>query len=211
MMKLVQLSAAVGIISLSLFSCGNKKEVTPPPTPAEKSIALKIENGTSLTYKVSPSEMVNYSLDITFKELTPKLSFDFVMTNMDYTKGSVELDESVKKSSYAYTDQFVAGKTIYTDKSCMVLSVQAYRDLLEAGKARINWNGEDIEFKTVSNEEYSFEKGNGQIVETVIHCSNESKTKQFWVWKNPELPLIMKTKGSPSMELTYWYLPGEHP
>ena len=116
--------------------------------------------------------------------------------------------EASKKSFYGI---FKNDETIYTDKTTMVLSLQAYRDLLEAGKAKINWDGEDIEFKAISHEDYTFEKGNGQIVEKVIYCANDSKTKEFWVWKNPELPLIMKLHGSPSIELTYWYLPGEHP
>lgn len=212
MMKLFQQSVAVGIISCTLYCCGQKKDILPPtPTAADKVVTLKIENGTSLTYKVSPSEMVNYNLDVTFRELSPKLAFDFVMTNMDYTKGSVELDEEVRKSSYAYTSNFVSGQNVYTDKTSLILSLQAYRDLLEAGVAKINWDGEEVEYKALSNEDYKFEKGNGQITETVMHCANETKTKEFWVWKNPELPLIMKSKNGVSMELTYWYLPGEHP
>lgn len=212
MIKLVHVLPIIGLASCSLFSCGNGDDPVPPPTQTvDKSISLKVESGTSLSYKVSPAEMVTYVLDITFRELSPKLSYDYVMTNMDYTKGSIEQDAAARKSSRMHTNDFVNGKTILTDKTNLVLSSEVYRDLAEAGKAYINWDGEDTEFKLESNEDYKFDKGNGQVTESVMHCVNESKSKEFWVWKNPELPLIMKTKisGGTSMELTYWYLPGE--
>ena len=213
MNKPVQLLSAIGIITCcSLFSCGgNGNAVVPTPEVTEKAISLKIENGTSLSYKVSPSEMVNYTLDITFRELEPKLSFDFVLTNMDYTKGSVEIAETAKKTSHTHTNQFSNGKTILTDKTNMVLSSDVYRDLLETGNAKINWEGENVDFKVVKNEDFNFEKGNAHIIETVMLCANENKSHQFWVWKNPELPLLMRVAKNekPVMELTYWYLPGE--
>lgn len=199
------------LVVCSLYGCGDKgSAVAPaPPTETDKTISLKIQNGTVLTYKVSPAEAVNYSLDITFHELAPKLTFDFVMNNMDYTKGSVEIDETARKTAHLYSNEFQNGKSIFTDRTSMVLSMGVYRDLLEAGKATINWNNENLEFETLSNEEYKFEKGNGHVTETVMYCATKDKKHQIWVWKNPELPLIMKTEGKTRMELTYWYLPGE--
>lgn len=195
-----------------LYSCGsNGTAVVPPPTDTNKTIALNIQNGTGLTYKVSPGEAVTYSLDITFHELSPKLSFDFVMTNMDYTKGSVEISEVARKTSHVYSTQFTNGKSILNDQTSMVLSLEVYRDLLEASQATIHWDNEDLLFEVVSNEDYKFDKGNGKVTETVMHCSTKDKAQQIWVWKNPELPLLMKTAGKLNMELSYWYLPGEHP
>lgn len=212
MNKPVQVLTALGIMVCCICSCGGKeKTVLPDTNDADKTIALKIENGTGLTYKISPAEGVNYSLDLTFRELSPKLSFDFVMTNMDYTKGSVEMAEAARKASHILTSELQNGKSILTDRTSMVLSLESYRDLLEAGKTRLMWGAEEQEFVVVNNEDYKFEKGNGNVTETVIHCANPTKTKHLWVWKNPELPLIMKTQGNPSMELTYWYLPGERP
>lgn len=213
-MKPIHVFCIVGFASSTLFSCGSKGDsVTQPTTNEDKSISLKIESGTSLSYKVSPAEMVTYALDVTFRELNPKLTFDFVQTNMDYTKGSVEQNENVRKNSHVYTNEFVNGKTILNDRTNLVLSSEVYRDLVEAGKATINWDGVDTEFKMISNEEYKFEKGNGQVVEKVMHCADDARTQEFWVWKNPELPLIMRTKSNTgaSMELSYWYLPGEKP
>jgi|GEM_PF-1978723 len=212
MNKPVQLLSAICIISCCLFSCGGKGNTVPPtPEITEKAISLKIENGTSLSYKVSPSEMVNYTLDITFRELDPKISFDFVLTNMDYTKGTIEMAESARKTSHTHGNQFSNGKTILTDKTNMVLSSDVYRDLLETGNAKMNWEGESVDFKVVKNEDFNFEKGNAHIIETVMHCANENKSQEFWVWKNPELPLLMRVSKNerPVMELTYWYLPGE--
>lgn len=202
-----------GVLILSAVSCKEKNNVVPAPSEnTEKSISLKIENGTSLTYKVSPTEMVNYSLDITFRELRPKLAYEFVMTNMDYTKGTVEQDENALKNAFAYTSQFNDGKSAFTDKTSMILSLQAYRDIVETGKVNLSWDGEEKEFNVISNDDFQFEKGNGKVMETTIHCVSSDKSIEFWVWKNPELPLLMRIKEDPaSIELTYWYLPGERP
>lgn len=212
MNKPVQVITAFGIMLFSLYSCGGKEAVDiPANNDTDKAISLKIENGTGLTYKVTPTELVNYSLDITFRELSPKLSFDFVMTNMDYTKGSVQMEENACKTAHTVTGQFQNGKSVYADRTCMVLSLEVYRDLLEASKSKITIDGEEVEFMVLNNEDYKFEKGNGHVTETVMHCANADKSRQIWVWKNPQLPLIMKITGNPTMELTYWYLPGERP
>lgn len=203
---------AMYITVSTLYGCGGKEVTVPTPTPVtDKTISLKIENGTGLTYKVSPAEAVNYSLDITFTELAPKLSFDFVITNMDYTKGSVSVAEAARKNSHLFTDEFTNGKSVLNDRTSMVLSLEVYRDLFEAGKATVHWNNEDIEFQMLGYEEYKFEKGNGKVTETVMYCANQDKSRKIWVWKNPELPLLMKATGKGTLELTYWYLPGERP
>lgn len=195
-----------------LYGCGNKgTTVAPPPSDAGKTISLKIQNGTGLTYKVSPAEAVTYSLDLTFHELNPKLSFDFVMTDMDYSKGTIEMEAGALKTSRVYHTDFPDGKSILTDRTSMVLSQEVFRDLLETGETKILWDNEDLGFQMLSNEDYKFAKGNGEVTETVMHCATPDKKWQIWVWKNPELPLIMKMAGKTKMELTYWYLPGEHP
>lgn len=202
----------VAFVLCCICACGSKSDaVVPPPTETDKTISLKIQNGTGLTYKITPAEAVTYSLELTFHELTPKLSFDFVMNNMDYTRGSVVIDEAARKTSHLYTTDFQNGKSILTDRTNMVLSMEVYRDLLEAGKANIHWDNENLEFETLGNEEFKFEKGSGQVTETVMYCASKDKKQQIWVWKNPELPLVMKTNGKINMELTYWYLPGERP
>ncbi|MCG9909738.1 MAG: hypothetical protein MH137_00425 [Flavobacteriales bacterium] len=201
------------LMFLLAAGCGGKEiEGNNHTKNDDKVISLKIENGTSLSYKVSPTELVNYTLDITFRELTPNFTFDFVMTNMDYTKGFAEVIESARKTQRAVTFKFTEGKTTYSDKTIMVLSLEAYRDLLETGRTTLIWEGYEEDFTMKKNEEFKFEKGDGHVVEKVMHCINQNGTKEFWVWKNPEIPLIMKmTGGEFSMELTYWYLPGERP
>lgn len=208
----IRVLPAFAFLVCCLYGCGsNGSAVAPPPSDADKTIALKIQNGTGLTYKISPTEGVTYSLDLTFHELSPKLSFDFVMTNMDYSKGVIEIDETARKTSHILSTELPNGKSILTDRTSMVLSLEVYRDLLEASKANIFLDNEGVEFEVISNEDYKFDKGNGKVTETVMHCANKDKTQQIWVWKNPELPLIMKMSGKSNFELTYWYLPGERP
>lgn len=199
------------IVSFTIGCGGNGNEQDPVNPNDNKTFSLNIENGTSLSYQVKLNDMVSYTLDITFRELSPKLSYDFVMTNMDYTKGSVEITETARKGSKIINSEFQAGKEILSDKSKMVLSLEAYRDLLETGKTKLFWDGKEQDFQVLKNEDYKFEKGNGSVVEKVLHCNNADNTEQFWVWKNPELPIIMKVDGVKKMELTYWYLPGERP
>lgn len=212
-MKSFLLYASLGVSTLILFSqCGQDKPVQGSQVQQpEQSVSLNIEPGTTLSYKVSPANLVNYNLDISFKELSPKVSFEFVMTNMDYTKGIVEIAENAVNSSYTYSNQYVDGKSVLADKTILILSTSVYRDLLEARKATINWNGTETVFNQAGNEDYLFEKGNMKVVEKTIHCISQDNTIEFWVWKNPKLPLIMKSKGGISSELAYWYLPGEKP
>lgn len=189
--------------------CGTKESQTSKKEEV-KIISLKIENGTSLAYKVSRDELVNYTFELTFRELVPEVSFDYFKTNLDYTKGSVEMEENALRTSHSLLIDLPGGKSHLSDKTAMILSREAYRDLLETGKVNLNLDYRRDDFFMDKNEEFRFEKGQATVAEKVMHCSNSDHSVHFWVWKNPELPLIMKYSGNGTvMELTYWYLPGE--
>jgi hypothetical protein len=175
-----------------------------------KIISLKIEKGTSLTYKVSQTEVVNYTMEITFRELEPDISFDYFKTNLDYSKGHVEISENGRKYAKSLQMSLDTGSSILSEKTAMMLSLDSYRDLLEAGRVTLDTDRGQEEFFVNKNEDFRFEKGSATISEKTMHCTNRDQTIHFWVWKNPELPLILKyTAGETALELTYWYLPGE--
>jgi hypothetical protein len=203
-------AAALFMATLTMCGCTTKETELPKGSDEAKIISLKIENGTSLAYKVTHKELVNYTFELTFRDLNPELSFDYFKTNMDYTKGSVEMEEPALRNSHTLLIDLAGGKSHLSDKTAMVLSREAYRDLLETGKVNLNLDYRRDDFFMDKNEEFRFEKGQASVVEKVMHCSNSDHSVHFWVWKNPELPLIMKYSGNgTTMELTYWYLPGE--
>lgn len=197
------------LLVLISSSCGSNTEK--PQTPENtKLITLKIEKGTSLTYKVSQTEVVNYTMEITFRELEPNASFDYFKTNLDYSKGYVEISENGRKYAKSLKMDLDTGRCNLTDKTAMMLSLEAYRDLLEAGRVILDTDNGQEDFFVEKNEDFRFEKGNATIAEKTMHCTNREQSVHFWVWKNPELPLILKySSGETSLELTYWYLPGE--
>ncbi len=189
--------------------CGGNSQKPQIPKNT-KIIALKIEKGTSLTYKVSQTEVVNYTMEITFSELEPTVSFDYFKTNLDYSKGHVEISEKGRKYAKSLQMDLDTGSNKLTEKTAMMLSLETYRDLLEAGSVTLDTDYGREDFFVDKNEDFRFEKGTATISEKTMHCTNREQTIHFWVWKNPELPLILKySSGETSLELSYWYLPGE--
>jgi hypothetical protein len=209
-MNKLQKSALLWFLPVLIWGgCGGNSQEPQIPEKT-KIISLKIEKGTSLTYKVSQTEVINYTMEITFRELEPVTGFDYFKTNLDYSKGHVEIAEKARKYAKSLQMDLDTGSSSLSDKTAMMLSLESYRDLLEAGRVTLDTDKGQQDFFLIKNEDFRFEKGSATISEKTMHCANREQTIHFWVWKNPELPLILKyTAGETALELTYWYLPGE--
>jgi len=167
--------------------------------------------GSRLLYLVEVAENVKYNLEVEFTSIEPELTFNFLMNNMDFTFGSVQVSPIGLSEGSTLMSHFEDGNTnLPNDCTALILSEKNYSDIILDRKTTLSINKKpQEEFFLQENDYLKFELDSITYSALCFHLATKNNSHQIWVMKNNRLPILIKliSETEPKLTLLEWKTP----
>lgn len=162
---------------------------------------FKITRGTILKYKYV-REKAFYRLYITIKEISPDVSFDWVLLGYNCSSGSVTIKKDASDCANGFCNYFKSEDTTLLTTTSIRMSNPVYSSLKKKGEAKMIPEKSENTFKLLNGKNYDFTLDGKNIkVNTLFAQSVEDAGNKIWVYDNKDFPLVLAMNMGMSLEL----------
>ncbi len=151
----------------------------------------ELTTNTTATWKVEMGGDVHY--DFIVKDITNLeggRQFDYKMTNLQHTHGSVSISSDAMLNATILHNYFDGGLLQLSDATSVWLSAKAFAGA-KKGKVKLLADHEVEEFELIEKKKMAMFVDGKQTNVTALYLVTDSGTK-LWVLDNPKNPLILK-------------------
>jgi len=162
---------------------------------------FKITRGTILKYKYV-REKAFYRLYITIKEISPDVSFDWVLLGYNCSSGSVTIKKDASDCANGFCDYFKSEDTTLLTTTSLRMSNAVFAGLKKKGEAKLIPDKNENTFQKKVGKSYDLLLDGKNIkINNIFAESVEDARNKIWVYDNKDFPLILAMNMGVSLEL----------
>ena len=197
---------SIMVILLS-FSCKSStvQEITPPQPKATLEFPDAVQ-GTSLTYAYNEYGKITH-VRLQLNALDDKIAFSYMVMNESNREGGFQMEKPVFETALSTNLDLINKHSIDLDQNGMLLSKKAYTHLTDNSLMEVDLGKGTKSYHFVQNEEIEIDFNDKRIYIPTIKFSDEDKVETYWVYKNLNFPIIVKSNPDLDMQLIKWEQP----
>ena len=147
-------------------------------------------------------EKVFYRLYITIKEVSPDVSFDWILLGYNTSSGSITIKKDASDCSVTFCDKFSCDDTTLLTTTCIRMSNSVFAGLKKKGESKMIPDKSENTFRKKDSKNYDFSLDGKNIkIITLYAESAEDARNKIWIYDNKDFPLVLAMNMGVSLEL----------